>query len=192
MGWTLWDFRHRHTMILKAYINGHENVWKLWKGTQKCVNEFFTNLPPKTWKSMQYNSLLPVQFDIAKAKKKYSIHYLTGQNRGLSGLKIFDWSSWPATCCPLFWELTYALWLTFLNWSQKCDYTFSLNFEPWEGTCDEVSRTFARLFGHFQQIVATFPFQSAWHIPGFKIQSYCWEAVIHVASKTVFIVYCKI
>ena len=87
MGWTLWDFRHRHTMILKAYINGHENVWKLWKGTQKCVNEFFTNLPPKTWKSMQYNSLLPAQFDIAKAKKKYSIHYLTGQNRGLSGLK---------------------------------------------------------------------------------------------------------
>ena len=36
---------------------------------------------------MQYNSLLPAQFDIAKAKKKYSIHYLTGQNRGLSGLK---------------------------------------------------------------------------------------------------------
>ena len=134
----------------------------------------------------QCNSILQ------RSKKKYSIHYLTGQNRGLSGLKIFDWSSWPATCCPLFWELTYALRLTFLNWSQKCHYTFSLNFEPWEGTCDEVSRTFARLFGHFQQIVATFPFQSAWHIPGFKIQSYCWEAVIHVASKTVFIVYCKI
>ena len=37
---------------------------------------------------MQYNSLLPAQFDIAKAKKKYRIHYLTGQNRGLSGLKI--------------------------------------------------------------------------------------------------------
>ena len=81
------------------------------------------------------------------------------------------------------------------NFSQlvaKMRLPFSLNFEPWEGTCDEASRTFARLFGDFQQIVATFPFQSAWHIPGFKIQSYCWEAVIHVASKTVFIVYCKI
>lgn len=68
----------------------------------------------------------------------------------------------------------------------------SLNFEPWEGTCDEALRTFAKLFGDFQQIVATFPFQSAWHIPGFKTQSCCWEAVIHVASKIVFIVYCKI
>ena len=68
---------------------------------------------------------------------------------------------------------------------------FSLNFEPWEGTCDEALRTFAKLFGHFQQIVATFPFQSVWHIRGFKIQSYYWEAVIHVASKIVLIVYCK-
>ena len=34
---------------------------------------------------------------------------LTGQNRGLSGLKIFGRLSWPATCCPLF----AALWRCF-------------------------------------------------------------------------------
>ena len=30
-----------------------------WKIAENCVNEFFTNLPPKTWTSMQYNDLLP-------------------------------------------------------------------------------------------------------------------------------------
>ena len=32
-----------------------------------------------------------MQFDIPQAKKYYSIHYLTGQNRGLSALK----NIWP-------------------------------------------------------------------------------------------------
>ena len=45
----LGDFRHRRTMILKVYINGHENGRKSRKGTQQRVNEFFTNLPAKTW-----------------------------------------------------------------------------------------------------------------------------------------------
>ena len=37
------------------------------------------------------NDLLQAYLDIPQAKKNYSIHYLTGQNRGLSGLK----NIWP-------------------------------------------------------------------------------------------------
>ena len=47
-------------------------------------------------------------------QKKYTIHYLTGQNRGLSSLKkLFGRSSWPATCCLLFSALgSVRVWLT--------------------------------------------------------------------------------
>ena len=55
----LGDFRHCRTVILKVYINGHENRQKSWKGTQQHVKEFFTNLPPKTLTSRQYNDHLP-------------------------------------------------------------------------------------------------------------------------------------
>ena len=56
----LGDFRHRRT----DYTQG---IYKrTWKGakiaesklTQQRVNEFFTNLPPKTWTPVQYNDLL--------------------------------------------------------------------------------------------------------------------------------------
>ena len=36
------------TAVRYVYINGHENGRKSRKGTQQRVNEFFTNLPPKT------------------------------------------------------------------------------------------------------------------------------------------------
>ena len=36
----LGDLRHRRTMILKVYINGHESRGKPRKGTQQVVNEF--------------------------------------------------------------------------------------------------------------------------------------------------------
>ena len=39
--------------------NGHENGQKPRKGTQERVNEFFTNLPPKSRTSMHDNDLLP-------------------------------------------------------------------------------------------------------------------------------------
>ena len=51
------------------------------------------------------------QSSIGQKKISYtcSIHYLTGQNWGLSVLKIFGRSSWPATCCPLFWALDFVV-----------------------------------------------------------------------------------
>ena len=73
-------------MRLKVYVNGHENGRKPRKGTQKRVNEFFTNLPPKTWTSMQYNDLIR-NLILQRKNYIYSLHYLTGQNRGLSRLK---------------------------------------------------------------------------------------------------------
>ena len=48
------------------------------------INEFFTDLPPKTLTSMQYNDLLPI---FHRQKKIILFIYLTSQNRGLSGLK---------------------------------------------------------------------------------------------------------
>ena len=42
----LGDFRHRRTMILKVYINGHKTGEN--RGKELNVNEFFTNLPAKT------------------------------------------------------------------------------------------------------------------------------------------------
>ena len=56
-------------MILKVYINGRENGRKPRKATQQRVNEFFPNLPPKTWKPMQYNDLLQALFDTPLTKK---------------------------------------------------------------------------------------------------------------------------
>ena len=40
------------TAVRYVYMNGHENGRKSRKGTQQRVNEFFTNLPPKTSTSM--------------------------------------------------------------------------------------------------------------------------------------------
>ena len=48
IGRTLETYGHPCTMILKVYINGRENGRKPRKATQQRVNEFFTNLPPKT------------------------------------------------------------------------------------------------------------------------------------------------
>ena len=39
--------------------NGHQNGQKPQKRTQELVNEFFTNLPSKSWMSMHCNDLLP-------------------------------------------------------------------------------------------------------------------------------------
>ena len=43
-----WSFQTQPYDDTQVYINGRENGRKLQKGTQKRVNEFFTNLPPKT------------------------------------------------------------------------------------------------------------------------------------------------
>ena len=105
----------------------YKRTWKRVKTLErnsKMCEWIFHQLAAKNLKVNAVQQSIASAIRYCKGQKKYSIHYLTGQNRGLSGLKIFDWSSWPATSCPLFWELTYALRLTFLNWSQKCDYTF--------------------------------------------------------------------
>ena len=68
----LGEFRHHRTMILKVYINGHETC------RQKPGHQCSTMIYGK------HNSILYGQ-------KNYSIHYLTGQNRGLSRLK----NIWP-------------------------------------------------------------------------------------------------
>ena len=83
---TFRDFRNRRTMILKV-----EQTLKPRKGTLQRVNAFFTNLLSKMWKDDVVKTIYCQRNSIFLRQKNYCIHYLTSQNRGLSGLK----NIWP-------------------------------------------------------------------------------------------------
>ena len=84
---TFRDFRNRCTMkLLKV-----EQTLKSWKGTPQRVNAFFTKLLSKMWTDNVVKTIYCQRNLIFLWQKNYSIHYLTGQNRGLSGLQ----NIWP-------------------------------------------------------------------------------------------------
>ena len=90
--WTnLGDFRHRRTMILKVYINGH----KTGENRGKELNNVWMNFSPtcRQKPERQCSTTIYCQGNLIlqRGKNNYGIHYKTGQNRGLSGLK----SIWP-------------------------------------------------------------------------------------------------
>ena len=90
-GTSLWDFRHCRTMVLKVYINGRENGWKPQKGTQTCTR---MNFSPTCCQNLNVNAVQRSTARViwyCKGKNYYGFCYMTGQNRGLSGLK----SIWP-------------------------------------------------------------------------------------------------
>ena len=86
------DFRHRRTMILKVYINGHENE----QNHGKELNNVWMNFSPtyrqkperqcSTTIHCQHNSIFHMQ-----KKKIVVLVVLTGKNGCLSGLK----NIWP-------------------------------------------------------------------------------------------------
>ena len=79
----LGDFRHRRTMILKVCENGR----KSWKGNSTTCEWIFHQLAAKNLNvnAVQWSIASVIRYSIGK-KKNYSIHYLTGQNRG-SGVR---------------------------------------------------------------------------------------------------------
>ena len=105
----IWDEPLRlHTLPYNDTQGVYKLTWKLVKTAERNSNMWEWIFHQLAAKNLNVNA---VQRSIArviwycKVKNNYGIHYLTGQNRGLSLLKIFGRSSWPATCCPLFWAL---------------------------------------------------------------------------------------
>ena len=106
-------------MILKV-----ERTWKHAKTAERnstiCVNAFFTNLLPK---NVNVNVVIMIYCQgnskFLGQKKNYSIHYLTSQNQGLSGLK----NIWPVIMSgDLLSVLFSALcqwWAEANNWSAR-------------------------------------------------------------------------
>ena len=106
-------------MILKV-----ERTWKHTKTAERnstiCVNAFFTNLLPK---NVNVNVVIMIYCQgnskFLGQKKNYSIHYLTSQNQGLSGLK----NIWPVIMSgDLLSVLFSALcqwWAEANNWSAR-------------------------------------------------------------------------
>ena len=79
---TFRDFRHRCTMILKTLK--HVKTAERNSTTNECI---FHKLAVKNVNVNVVKTIYCQRNSIFLAKKNYSIHYLTGQNRGLSGLK---------------------------------------------------------------------------------------------------------
>ena len=107
-------------MILKV-----EWTWKHVKTAERnstiCVNAFFTNLLPK---NVNVNVVITIYCQgnsifLGQKKKNCSIHYLTSQNQGLSGLK----NIWPVIMSgDLLSVLFSALcqwWAEANNWSAR-------------------------------------------------------------------------
>ena len=116
----LGDFRNRRTMILKAYINGHENGRKSLKGTQH--NEWMNFSPTCRQKpERQCSTMIYCQRNsiFHRQKKIILFVYLTGQNRGLFGLK----NIWPAIMTG---DLLSVTWGWHLNWASVVNPCFIL------------------------------------------------------------------
>ena len=83
------SFRHRHTMILKV-----ERTLKRAKTAERncatCENTFHQPAAKNQKVNVVKQSIASV-VRYSLGQEKISIHYLTGQNRGLSGLK----NIWP-------------------------------------------------------------------------------------------------
>ena len=110
---TFRDFRHRCMMILKTLK--HAKTAERNSTTSECI---FHKLAVKNVNVNVVKTIYCQRNSIFLAKN-YSIHYLTGQNRGLSGLK----NIWPVIMtgnllsvifspaytgreCPLVWNLS--------------------------------------------------------------------------------------
>ena len=91
---TFRDFRHRCTMILKVEQTlKHAKITEKNSTTCECI---FHQLAVKNVNVNVVKTIYCQRNSIFLRQKNYSIHYLTGQNRGLSGVK----NIWPVimTC----------------------------------------------------------------------------------------------
>ena len=112
-GTSLWDFDDRRTMILKV-LHVYKRMWKWVKTAEsnsKTCEWIFHQLAAKNLKVnvVQRSTASLIRYCKSKKKKNYSIHYfLTGQNQGLSELKII----WPVimTGNPLSVILSPGVW----------------------------------------------------------------------------------
>ena len=101
------DFRHRHAMILKV-----ERNIKTPENRGKELYNVRMHFSPICCKKVNVNVVITIycqhNWIFLKQKKKIiSIHYLTGQNRGLSGLKniwpvIMTGNPLSVICSPVF------------------------------------------------------------------------------------------
>ena len=93
------DFRPRRAKILKTLKQA-----KTVERSSTICECIFHQLAVKNVNVNVVKTIYCQLSSIFLGKKNYCIHYLTGQNRGLSRLNNINFgrSSWPASCCPLF------------------------------------------------------------------------------------------
>ena len=111
---TFRDFRHRCGMILKTLKHAktveRNSIYNMWMHFSPSCCQYYVNVNVVKTIYCQCNSVF------LRQKNNYSIHYLTGQNWGLSGLK----NIWPVimTGDPLsvIFSPNNEYWVSFALW----------------------------------------------------------------------------